>query len=208
MIQLGLLDDHLIFAQGVAQLFANNETRKLKFISNSQYDCLQKLEENPIDILLCDLQIGKSNAIAFLKKFKENNPGLKIIMLSMFEDFSMVELALKEGANSYVLKSSGMDILFDSINDTAIGKRYIDPNINQNRDNLPYAPGKLAPKLTAREKEILHLIVNEHRSAEIAVLLNVSVKTIEAHRSNLFAKFGVSSVVGLVKNAIKFRVVS
>ena len=137
---------------------------------------------------------------------------IKILVLSMHDEESYITEVLKSGALGYVLKNTGRKELVTAIRTVASGRTYFSEAItntimnglmNNNKKAKPVE--KEVPKITRREKEILDLIMEENTNQEIAGKLFISLKTVEAHRSNLLSKLNARNTAGLVKKAIELQ---
>ena len=140
------------------------------------------------------------------------NQTVKILVLSMHDEESYITAVLKSGALGYVLKNTGRKELVTAIRTVASGRTYFSEAItntimnglmNNNRKAKPVE--KDVPKITRREKEVLDLIMDENTNQEIAGKLFISLKTVEAHRSNLLSKLNARNTAGLVKKAMEFK---
>ena len=157
------------------------------------------------------------NGREVLKKAAENIRKLKlptyILLLSMYSDEGLIYQALQSGVKGYVLKTSVSDELLWAVRAVATGKTYLSSQVSEimveNAVN-PRAPGQdhdPLSNISPREKEILQLIAEEHTSSEIARLLFISEKTVEKHRASLMEKLNVRNLAGLVRLAVKHRLV-
>ncbi len=196
-----IADDHLLILKGFAKTISaigKHNVHKAKDKQNLFYI----LRNNKIDILFQDIKFGNYDARDFLKRIQNEHPNIKIIIITSLSETATIETLLKQGVNGYMLKTDGLDEISKAIEIVMSGETYISANIERTLLGKYKLKKDSEIILTPREKEILHLILNENTTKEIAKSLSLSEKTIEKHRTNLFVKFDVKNVVGLVKQAV------
>ena len=196
-----IADDHHLVLEGLTNVLETMENVKI-FQAKNKNLLLYQLRSHKIDILFQDILFGDYNAREFIKEIIKEFPSLKIIIISSISDLEVVDSLFKQGVHGYLLKSDDLSEISSSIATVMNDQIYISAEIR----DLTYREKRLDIKstvvLTPREKEVLRLILKEKTTNEIGENLNVSTKTVEKHRANLFIKFGVKNVVGLVKKAI------
>lgn len=196
-----IADDHHLVLEGLTNVLETMENVEI-FQAKNKNLLLYQLRSHKIDILFQDILFGDHNAREFIKEIIKEFPSLKIIIISSISDLEVVDSLFKQGIHGYLLKSDDLSEISSSIATVMNDQIYISAEIR----DLTYREKRLDIKstvvLTPREKEVLRLILKEKTTNEIGDNLNVSTKTVEKHRANLFIKFGVKNVVGLVKKAI------
>lgn len=196
-----IADDHHLVLEGLTNVLETMENVKI-FQAKNKNLLLYQLRSHKIDILFQDILFGDHNAREFIKEIIKEFPSLKIIIISSISDLEVVDSLFKQGIHGYLLKSDDLSEISSSIATVMNDQIYISAEIR----DLTYREKRLDLKstvvLTPREKEVLKLILKEKTTNEIGEKLDVSTKTVEKHRANLFIKFGVKNVVGLVKKAI------
>lgn len=196
-----IADDHHLVLEGLTNVLETMENVEI-FQAKNKNLLLYQLRSHKIDILFQDILFGDYNAREFIKEIIKEFPSLKIIIISSISDLEVVDSLFKQGIHGYLLKSDDLSEISSSIATVMNDQIYISAEIR----DLTYREKRLDIKstvvLTPREKEVLRLILKEKTTNEIGDNLNVSTKTVEKHRANLFIKFGVKNVVGLVKKAI------
>lgn len=205
MIPIAITDDHTIVIEGIkTMLKSNKEIEVLQSFENLN-DTFENLN-SAVKVLLLDINLPDGNGINACKELLEKHPDLKIIALTNFEDTVFIKQIIKNGALGYLLKNTSQKELTEAIKSVIQGKRYLPKKISDillndsiGINNSSY----FIPKLTVREKEILHLIIQEFTTEEIAAKIFVSTKTVESHRSNLIQKLGVKNTAGLVRVAFE-----
>ena len=199
-ITLAVLDDHALITEAIAALLTNIE--EIEFIAgfetNEALDVF--LEDNKMpDILLLDIQLKSEDGLKICQKLTRQHPDLKIIMLSSITQPSIVLDAFKKGAKGFLPKNITKQDLVDACTTVCNDKTYLHKDISLLPDNATNSQYHYIPKLTRREKEILKLIMQEMTTTEISKTLNITISTIETHRSSLLSKTGSKNVVGLIK---------
>lgn len=196
-----IADDHHLVLEGLANILSEIKSANVYQASHKGLVTYHLRNQN-IDILFQDLLFGDHNAREFIQDLIREFPDLKIIAISSVSDLEIVESLFKQGVHGYLLKSDDLSEILESIDAVMNGEVYVSAEIR----NLALREKKLELKskvvLTPREKEILKLILKEQTINEISEHLGISNKTVEKHRGNLFIKFQVKNVVGLVKKAI------
>lgn len=213
MIQVLIAEDHQMVRAGLRALLEKaGDVFVLGEASNGQ-EAIELTEQLNPDVLIMDIMMPRLNGIQAAEQLKSRkNNGTRILLLSMYSDESLVYQALQSGANGYLLKTSASDELVQAVHEVAAGRRFLSAPISEIVMENAFKPrptSELDPlaNLSPREKEILQLIVEEHTSAEIAQLLTISEKTVEKHRANMMEKLHVRNLAGLVRLAVKYRVV-
>jgi DNA-binding NarL/FixJ family response regulator len=176
-------------------------------------DTRRKIAECNPHLLLTALRVGTGDSLEFVKALKAENPGLLILVYSMFEESIFAERALRAGADGYVMKKAPKEELLTAIRDILRGEIYVSGDVAmrafkksletrpENRFSLP---ANAIENLSDRELHVFHLLGSGLGTKQIAHSLNVSVKTIESHRENIKHKLGLSSSRELVERAAKY----
>ena len=205
MIPIAITDDHTIVIEGIKTMLKSNKEIEVLQSFETLNDTFENLN-SAVKVLLLDINLPDGNGINDCKELLEKHPDLKIIALTNFEDTVFIKQIIKNGALGYLLKNTSQKELTEAIKSVIQGKRYLPKKISDillndsiGINNSSY----FIPKLTVREKEILHLIIQEFTTEEIAAKIFVSTKTVESHRSNLIQKLGVKNTAGLVRVAFE-----
>lgn len=213
MIRVLIAEDHVLVRAGIrALLEKNGNIHVLGEASNGQ-EAVDKTRELKPDILLMDIMMPRLNGIQAAGRIQEEKLPVKIIILSMYSDTGFVYQALQKGIKGFILKSSVSDELLSAVHAVASGKTFLSEPISEivmESIAKPYSSirtGNPLDALSPREKEILQLIAEEHTSSEIAQMLFISEKTVEKHRASLMEKLNVRNMAGLVRVALKHRLV-
>lgn len=207
MITLAITDDHFMVVEGLKTMLKNVEDLKIIDTYHTIKDTVEGITNNVPDVLLLDINLTDGNGIDLCKTLKQSHKNLKIIAISNLEDIAFVKQIIKNGANGYLLKNTDKTELIKAIKAVQNDELFLPESLKRLllNDSLgkPSNSTFFIPNLTRREKEVLALIVKEFTSEEIANELFITVKTVEAHRSNLIQKLSVKNVAGLVRVALE-----
>lgn len=196
-----IADDHALIIDGFITVIKNHDASISCFKALNKIELFQILEKNQIDILFQDVMFGNSDARDFISELKEKYPELKIIIISSLNDENTVQTLLKQRADGYLLKSEPSYEIIRALRSALNDEKFISAGL-ANKGSSYTTRTKQTILLTPREKEVLSLILQEKTTKEIADVVCLSEKTVENHRANLFIKFDVKNLAGLVKKAI------
>lgn len=203
MLQILLADDHPIFRQGVRSLLEREGFR----ISGEADDGLAAIKMaaqlNP-EVAVLDLAMPLLNGLDAAREIARASPRTRTILLTMHTEDPYVMRALRAGIRGYVLKSQAAEDLVQAINEVSKGAVYLSPGVSQTIVDAYLAKTDLPPDpLTSREHQVLQLIAEGKTTKEVALLLGVSFKTAESHRTRIMTKLDVHGTAGLVRYAIR-----
>lgn len=199
-MKIVLVDDHSLILDGLKKLLEEDDMLEVLDTQSNVPDAIRSIDKHKPDLVITDYSMGDDDGLGLIQKTRRLYPDMKFIMLSMHDEAHLVKEVLKEGVNGYVLKKDTKEELLAAIYAVRGGKMYLSNDINAMLVKSLYEPdeGKL---LTAREREVLHLIAKEYSNKNIAEELFISERTVETHRKNIFRKTKTSSIVGLIKFA-------
>lgn len=192
-----LVDDHLILLDGLKSLV--RDPFEVKAITSSGLEALNYIKSTEFDVLITDYEMPGISGLELVKVARVSQPEMKIIVLSMHDDPSVVRELLQLGALGYLLKKNSGTHLAEALHKVIEGKRYLSNEIAELLINAPVDEEKGV--LTSREVEILKLVAKEFNSRQIAEVLFISERTVETHRKNILRKTGATNLVGLIKYA-------
>jgi DNA-binding NarL/FixJ family response regulator len=204
-IRVLIADDHTLFRDGLVGLL--NSVEDIKVIGTAQdgHEVVQKAAETQPDVILMDILMPELNGIEATRRIIQDNPHLGVIMLTMFEDDESVFSAMRAGARGYILKGADQDDVLFAIRAVCRGEALFGPSIAARMMDfftIPESePTQAFPELTERENEILALIAHGISNHEIAQRLNISLKTVRNHVSNIYNKMQVTDRVQAVLRA-------
>jgi two-component system response regulator NreC len=213
MIKLHITDDQELYLEGLTLLLNKQEGMSVSGTCPSGQALLEKLPELDVDILLLDVHLNDINEEELIIRIRSQKPNLKIIYLTMMRGTRFIHKLAKHRIQGYVLKNASIEELKEAIRIVSDGGEYFSKEINITdtdqdfRLTITVDDKKVDEILSKREIEILTLICKEFSNAEIAAKLFLSISTVETHRKNLIAKLGVNNTVGLVKYALKNKLI-
>jgi two-component system, NarL family, response regulator NreC len=212
MIRIFLVDDHEMYLEGLALLLKKQETFSIVGTSQTGADLIPILPDLQADILLLDVQLSDMNEEDLIKKIRAIRPQQKVIYLSLMRGTRFIHKLLKYHIQGYVLKNAPTSELIHAITVVYNGGTYFSKEIDvltndDFRNTLTIQESRIKDILSKREIEVLKLVCQEFSNSTIAEQLFLSVSTVETHRKNLIAKLGVNNTVGLVKFALKNKLI-
>ncbi len=214
-IKIILVDDHQIVRDGIKALLADSLNIKVIGEVKSAYELFDLLKTQIPDIVLLDVSLPTMSGIEVSKILSSHFPKIKKLMLSMYTSEDFIFNAIKSGVNGYLPKNITRDELLQAINEVSDGREYFSKTISDTilKSYLKSAKygnnvsdDKLR-KLTKRENEILLYVVEGLHNKDIAEKLNISIRTVETHKTNIMHKLNLNGTVDLVKFAIKNNII-
>ncbi len=210
-----LVDDHALIRAGVRALILDMPGYAVVGEASDGAQVLDRFGALLPDIVLLDLSMKHTGGLDALQQLKRVYPRCKVLILSMHTDPELIMRALESGAHGYLLKDTTANELEHALRALRNDERYLSPAIahtviNQAlvRNKAPAAPAPHSHNLTARQLEILRLIVRGKSTREIAHGLGLSIKTVEAHRSQIMKRLQIFDVAGLVLFAVREQIIS
>jgi two-component system, NarL family, invasion response regulator UvrY len=204
MSDIYLVDDHAMMRDGLRAVLAA-AGHQVVGECDGPSQALADIQRLAPAVLLLDINLGAHSGLDLLAELQRANLGVHSIVLSMSAQPRHVAEALRLGAAGYVLKGAGADELLAAISSVQRGRRYLGAHIADlalRGQTEPDSDQALA-SLSARERQVIALVVRGHSSAEIGAQLQLSPKTVDSYRSRLMAKVGAADVTALVRLAIR-----
>ncbi len=195
-----LVDDHKILLEGTQRLLSGLALYDVAGLASKGKEAIELLKSQDFDILITDYELPDYSGLEIIKIARAVHPDIRVIVLSMHDDPSVVKELLKENIDSFVLKNDTHSSLLQALDKVTAGKKFFSDEISEilvQQINSPSEKSYLSP----REMEIIKLIARDFSTKQIAEVLFISEKTVETHRKNILRKTGCSSVVGLVNYA-------
>lgn len=201
-----IIDDHKIFGEGFCSLLEKINIR-VKRVYQSPKKALIYLKKNKVDIVFCDINMPEIDGIELIKKIKQLQNDIKVIMVSMYNEKNIIKAAIKNGADCYLNKNCSIEQIEETIK---CSYSHIDSCVKLQpllitkslEDSI-----SLKYKLTKREKEIINQILKEKSNSEIGEILQISKRTVETHRKNIMLKLNVKNSIGIAIKAMKYELV-
>ena len=212
-IKVAIADDHVLFRAGVKSALSVHKDIKMIAEADNGMQLLTVLKHVQPDVILLDIQMPIMDGIITLPEIKKLYPEIKVIMLTMHNDHSMISKLMELGANSYLTKNSDSEIIYQAVKTVHEQEYYFNQLTNkalidglrvkrQAEASLP-----VDAKLSDKEITILRMICEEKSTKEIADLVDLSPRTVEAIRDKLKVKTGAKSLAGLVMYAVKSGII-
>jgi two-component system response regulator NreC len=208
-IRILLADDHNIMRAGLKVLLERHAGFKVVSEASDGYEAIERAIASKPDVVVLDIAMPKLSGIEAAERIIGQLPHTAIIILSMHSDEGYVLRALKSGARGYLLKDSAENDLIEAIRVLTEGKAFFSPEISKVLAEDYVREMKTRGKedrydlLTARERQILQLLLQGKSNKEIATILNLSLYTIETHRRNLQTKLNLHSFPELILYAVR-----
>ncbi len=212
-IKVLLADDHTLFRQGIRNLLASETDLEVVAEVSNAGDAMQKTAELRPDVVLMDIGMPGFSSFEATRNIRRDRPDTKVLFLTMYDDEDYLVESMEVGGNGYVLKDCPAAQLLAAIRDVNRGGSYLSPKmLSQLVDDFRSRVKSSArmPRfatLTAREKEVLKMLAEGQSVKEIACSLNLSVKTVEAHKFNLMRKLDIHNKAQLVQYAIQKKII-
>jgi len=206
-IEVLLADDHPIVRDGLRAILEREGFKVVAEASNGR-EALELAEKFHPDVAVMDLSMPLLNGIDAAREIRRISPATKTIMLTMHTERQFILEGLRAGTRGFVMKTHSAEELVHAIRETSRGGTYFSPEVTQaaveayqNKEDLPADP------LTPRERQVLQLIAESKTTKEIAILLEISAKTVETYRSRIMEKLGIHEIAGVVRYALRHGIV-
>ncbi|MEI7964876.1 MAG: response regulator transcription factor [Chitinophagaceae bacterium] len=215
-IKVIIADDHVLYRAGVkTALSAKTDVKVIAEADNGMH-LLNMLKNTPCDVILLDIQMPIMDGIAALPEIKKICPNAKVIMLTMMDDHSMITKLMELGANSYLTKTSDSEVIYEAIKTcyeqeyffNSLTNKALLSNLKQRHAITPQKLMQQEANLNEKEMMILKLMCEEKSTKEIADLVDLSPRTVEAIRDKLKVKTGAKSTAGLIMYAVKNKILN
>ncbi len=202
-IRVLIVDDHPMVAQGIQSILESYDDLDIVGTLGNGRAVIDQLDALSPDVILMDLNMPEMGGLTATEMVLERRPDTRVLILSMHDSPEYISSALSHGAMGYVLKDVPTEEIKDAIDAVMQGQRYL----------CTGAQGSIEPKgdaareaLTGREQTILLQLAQGRSNKEVAIALDISVRTVETHRKNIKRKLGISSTAGLTRYALEHGV--
>jgi DNA-binding NarL/FixJ family response regulator len=191
-IRVAVVDDHPVVREGTAALLATQPGIEIVGSASSLSEAAELINRIEIDVLLLDIRLGSDSGLRLLAADAARNPMPAIVVVTAYDYPQYADAALRLGASGFVLKTAPVAELVDAIARAAAG-------------GLAFSvrPRSLAERLSARELEVVRLVVDGRSNDEIGAALGIGSKTVETHLRRLFERFGIASRTELATRALR-----
>lgn len=204
-VNLLIADDHQLIVDGLDQILRSEKIIGLISTAKNGREAVDAALTGDIDCIIMDINMPVLNGVEATRLIKKEKPSIKIIVVSMLCDASIVNKMLKAGADGFINKDTGKEELLKAISKVMNGEKYISPGISLNLfthlSDRNITGSNTEKQLTTREIEILRFIAEGLTNIEIATKLFLSPSTVDTHRKNMLAKLQLKNTAALVKYA-------
>jgi len=207
-IRVLLADDHEVVRRGVRAILEAHGGLQVCAEANNGKEAIRLVSQLKPDIAVLDLELGELNGVAVTREIRKRSPRTEVLIFTMHDDEYLIREVLSAGARAYVLKTEGGGRLVKAIESVKDHKPFFAgravetllQSLRKSRGNTSEAS-----PLTDREREIVQLLASGKSNKQVASTLGISVKTVETHRAAIMRKLGFSSIVKLVRYAVRER---
>ncbi len=209
MIRIVIADDHTIVREGLKQLLLTTSDLCVTGEARDGFEVMQRVRELDFDVLLLDMSMPGKGGIELIKQIKAEKPKLRILILSMHEEQQYAIRAIKSGASGYLTKESASAQLVLAIRKVASGGAFVSPQVAEQLalGVMPHIESLPHTILSDREYEVFRALVSGQTVSDIAMQLNLSVKTVSTHKARLLEKMGMTNHTELVRYALAHRLI-
>jgi len=207
MIRILIVDDHIMFREGLKQILAKHSDIRIVDEAGSSHEAMEKVLRQKLDVVLLDISLPGRSGPELLMEIKKNRPDLAVLVLSMHPEDQYAVRMMKAGALGYVTKESAPEVLISAIRKVATGGRYISSKL---AEEMAVALDTHAPKfphqlLSNREFQVMRMLASGKSLKEIADELMISEKTVTTYRARVLEKMHVHNNVELTLYAIEHK---
>jgi len=205
VIRIVMADDHAIVREGLKRIVSSIEGMEVIGEAGNGTEVMQRVRELAFDVLVLDLSMPGRSGMELIKLVRAERPQLRILVLSMHQELQYAVRAIKNGASGYLTKESAPAQLEQAIRKVASGGAFISAEVAEQLalGAMPGSEGVPHESLSNREFEVLQQLVAGVSLTDIATKLNLSVKTVSTHKTNLMQKMGLQNQNDLIRYAIK-----
>jgi DNA-binding NarL/FixJ family response regulator len=204
-----IVDDHNVVRRGVRALIESVDGWEVCAEASDGHEALSVAEKAQPDIIVLDVSMPTLGGLDATSQLRKLLPNVEILILTMHESDQLVGQAFRAGARGYLLKSESDDRLMDALDALWRHKPYFSPSVSETllQGYLSFEPPSDPKHLTPRERQIVKLVAEGNTNKRIALILNVSIKTVETHRSAAMRKLGAKSSADLTLYAARNNLV-
>lgn len=207
MIQIAIADDHPLLLEGLQNILSKEEDLQVVGCYPSAAVLLHSLQTERLDILLLDINLSDANSLTLIAPLRQQQPNMQIIMLSVHNEYAVINSAFQAGAAGYIQKNASITEILAGIQQVLKGKRFMCSQTSKIVEKKNQGELKAVPKLTRREKEVLAEAAQGLTTQQIADKLFISHHTVESHRKNLIEKFKTSNLSSAIKLAYDYGLI-
>lgn len=218
MLRILVADDHEVARRGIRSLLESHPGWDVCAEAKDGRDAVELATSTKPDLVLLDIGMPNLNGLEAARQILATSPNVAILILTMHDSDNVIREVLRAGARGFLLKSDAGRDLVAAVEALESQKTFFTPRVSQmvldgflnrekKRSEIEDVANPSGDLLTAREREVIQLLAEGRTSKEVAVTLNLSVKTAETHRTNLMRKLGLHSVADLTRYAVRNGIV-
>ena len=204
-----LADDHVIFIDSLVHLI--QQEFEIVGVVRDGRAMVELAKQNHPDVIVTDISMPQLNGIDAARILRKEANSAKLLFLTMYADFPLVEEAFRVGASGYLLKHCGADEFLKAIQCVVRGGTYITPLLAGDLISslMTTAPRQVSREstLTLRQREVLQLLAEGKTMKEVASLLGISTRTAESHKYEIMRQLGVQTTAALIRYAVRIKLV-
>lgn len=218
MLRILIADDHEVARRGIRSLLENHPGWEVCAEAKDGRDAVELATSTKPDLVLLDIGMPNLNGLEAARQILATSLNVAVLILTMHDSDNVIREVLRAGARGFLLKSDAGRDLVAAVEALESQKTFFTPRVSQmvldgflnrerDRSEIEDVANSSGDLLTAREREVIQLLAEGRTSKEVAVTLNLSVKTAETHRTNLMRKLGLHSVADLTRYAVRNGIV-
>ncbi len=205
-----ICDDHPLVREGIKATLGHEPTIEIVGEACNGREAVSETKRLRPALVLMDMSMPELNGLEATIQIKALDKNIKVLIMTLYDDEEVVMRSLAAGASGYILKDAPLPQLVYAIGVVRKGREYLDPGVTRNVNEYlqqarPYQNSY--DRLTLREREVLKFVAEGFGAKEIAVRLDIGIKTVKAHKYNLMTKLGIHNAAGLIRYALQNKVV-
>src|SRR5260221_3106145 len=212
-IKIAIADDHKIFRDGIKMALSGKDNLKMLWEAEDGKDMMHKIAIKKPDVLLMDIRMPEIDGINGIELIRKEYDGIKIIVLSMYDDNQMISKMMEMGANAYLTKTTDQQEIYEAILTCMNDDFYFNDLVNKavlsklqtKRQVRQFYPSPI--KFSEKEIRILKLLAEDKTTEEISKEVFLSTRTIETIRQNMKTKIGAKTIAGLIMYAMRNKII-
>jgi DNA-binding NarL/FixJ family response regulator len=206
MIKILIADDHEVVRSGLRALLSEQSNCQVVAEAADGKEAVAQALKTAPHVAIVDYSLPLLNGVEVTRQIRQRSPGTEVIIFTMHDNNGLIHDLLQAGALGYVLKSDAHRLLLTAVETVAQHRPFFTGTVSETLRQFFLSKGDDCP-LTPRERSVLQLMAVGHTNKRIASILNLSVKTIETHRSAVHRKLNIHSTAGLVRYAIRNKMI-
>jgi DNA-binding NarL/FixJ family response regulator len=209
--RLLICDDHPLVRAGIKVTLGQEPTIDIVAEASNGREAVAETKRVRPDMVLMDMSMPELNGLEAAIQIKEFDKDIKVLIMTMYDDEAVVMRCLAAGASGYILKDAPLSQLIYAIGVVSKGHEYLDPGVTRHvneflQQSTPHQDSY--DRLSPREREVLKLVAEGLSVKEVAIRLNIGVKTADTHKYNLMSKLDIHNAAGLIRYALQNKVLN